>query len=75
VTSARDLKQIPFIPIWPGFAINTMFYAVILWVLFTGPFVLRRWRRIRRALCLKCGYDLRNRPIDAAVCPECGATR
>jgi hypothetical protein len=44
---------------WPGFAINTVFYAAVLWMLFAAPFALRRWRRIRRGLCSKCGYDLR----------------
>jgi hypothetical protein len=58
--------------IWPGFAINTVFYAAVLWLLFAAPFALRRWRRIRRGLCPKCGYDLRNRPTESAVCPECG---
>jgi hypothetical protein len=62
-------------PIWPGFAINTVFYAAVLWVLCAAPFVLRRWRRIRRGLCPKCGYDLRNRPNDSAVCPECGQSQ
>ncbi len=38
-------------PIWPGFAINTLFYAAILWALFAVPFALRRKRRIKRGLC------------------------
>ena len=59
--------------LWPGFAINTVFYAFILWLLFAGPFVLRRRRRIRRGLCPKCGYDLRGSK-DASACPECGAS-
>jgi hypothetical protein len=29
-------------PVWPGFAINTVFYAVILWGLFAAQFALRR---------------------------------
>jgi hypothetical protein len=71
--SWRRDYALPLIPIWPGFAINTVFYAAVLWMLFAAPFALRKWRRIRRGLCPKCGYDLRNRPMDAAVCPECGA--
>jgi len=63
----------PLLPIWPGFAINTVFYAVVLWLLFAAPFALRRWRRIRRGLCPKCAYDLRG--TQTSVCPECGATR
>ncbi len=65
---------VPVQPVWPGIAINTAVYAVVLWLLFAGPFVLRRWRRIRRGLCVKCAYDLRGTPRGAAAsCPECGA--
>ena len=62
-------RALPWRPIWPGFALNTVFYAFILWLLVAGPFVLRRWRRIRRGLCPKCAY-----PLGASdVCTECGA--
>jgi len=60
----------PTHPIWPGFAINTFFYATVLWLLFAFPFTLRRWRRIRRGLCAKCAY-----PVGANdVCTECGTS-
>ena len=55
---------------WLGWPINTVFCAVVLWLLFAGPFVLRRWRRIRRGLCPKCAFDLRG--SDSWRCPECG---
>ncbi|MCZ6655485.1 MAG: hypothetical protein O7D91_20955, partial [Planctomycetota bacterium] len=29
-------KVIPLRPLWPGFAINTIFYAAILWLLVCG---------------------------------------
>lgn len=58
-----------FRPLWPDFAINTLFYPAILWLLFAAPFALRRWRRIRRGLCPKCGYPIGDSP----VCTECGA--
>jgi hypothetical protein len=62
-------KSLPLVPIWPGFAINTVFYAGVLWLLFAAPFALRRWRRINRGLCPKCAY-----PVGASeVCTECGA--
>jgi len=64
---------LPYRPIWPGFAINTAFYAVGLWGLFAAPFALRRRWRLRRGLCMKCAYDLRGRPPEATSCPECGA--
>ena len=60
---------LPVRPIWPGFAINTLFYAVILGLLFAAPGKVRRWRRIRRGLCAKCAY-----PVGSSdVCTECGA--
>jgi len=62
------LRALPLCPIWPGFGINTAFYAVVLWLLFAVPSSLRRWRRIRRGLCPKCAY-----PVGTSeVCTECG---
>ena len=59
--------------LWPGFAINTIFYAAILWLLFFAPFKLRAWRRGKRNLCRACNYDLRGNPTPGSgVCPECG---
>ena len=63
---------LPYRPIWPGFAINTVFYAAILWSPF-APFWLRRYVRVKRGHCIKCGYDLRGHS-GSDVCPECGAT-
>ena len=64
-----DIRLLPTLPLWPGFAINTVFYAFILWLLFAAPFALRRRRRIRRGLCPKCAY-----PVGTSdVCTECGA--
>ncbi len=58
----------PLRPLWPGFAIDTIFYAAILWLLIPGPFVLRRFLRVRRGLCPKCAYPMG----ESAVCTECG---
>ena len=58
----------PYRPIWPGFAINTLFYAAILWLLIPGPFALRRFIRVRRSLCPKCAYPTG----ESEVCTECG---
>ncbi len=65
-------KALPLRPIWPGFAINTIFYAAILWLLTLGPFTVRRMIRRKRGLCIKCGYDLRG--AEHEDCPECGVT-
>ena len=64
-TSGSD---IPFLPIWPGFAVNTLFYAVVLWLLIPGPFALRRFIRVKRGLCPACAYPIG----ESAVCSECG---
>ena len=61
-------RTIPLIPLWPGFAVNTLFYAVILWMLFAAPLALRRRRRIKRGLCPACAYPVG----DSSVCTECG---
>ncbi len=63
-------RALPLRPIWPGFAVNTVFYATILWLLTLGPFTARRFIRNKRGLCIKCGYDLRG--AEHEVCPECG---
>ncbi len=59
---------IPYEPIWPAFAVNTLFYAAILWLFIGGPFVLRRFLRVRRGLCPKCAYPMG----ESSVCTECG---
>jgi len=44
-------RIVPLRPIWPGFAINTVFYAAmftILWLLTLSPFTARRMVRRRR---------------------------
>jgi len=64
------VEFVPFRPLWPGFAINTLFYAGVLWVLFCGPFALRRMIRRRRGRCPACAYPVGSSP----VCTECGAS-
>jgi len=69
IIHGRQPSFLPTRPLWPGFAINTLFYAGVLWVLFCGPFALRRMIRRRRGLCAACAY-----PIGSSeVCTECGA--
>ena len=68
---------LPLRPVWPGFAINTIVYAVIVRLFWVGAFGLRRFIRHKRGHCIKCGYDLRghtgeNSGGGGEVCPECG---
>jgi hypothetical protein len=65
-----SIGAVPCRPLWPGFAINTMFYAAIVWMLFAVPGAVRRQVRIKRGKCASCGYSLRE--IVSEKCPECG---
>ncbi len=67
-TAALPLSYVPLRPIWPGFAVNTLFYAVVLWLLIPGPFALRRFIRVKRGLCPACAYPMG----ESDVCSECG---
>lgn len=57
----------PTRPLWPGFLLNTLFYAALLGLLLSLP-ALRRQIRRRRCLCPACAYPMGNSP----VCTECG---
>ena len=61
-------RALPLRPIWSGFAVNTVLYAAILWLLIPGTFVLRRVIWLKRGLCSACGYPMG----EAGVCSECG---
>ena len=65
-----QIRFLPLHPIWPGFAINTIFYAVLVWCITLAPFTARRMIRRKRNLCIKCGYDLRG--SSGGGCFECG---
>lgn len=70
---------LPYRPLWPGFAINTLIYASLLALLVFVWTWTRRALRRRRNRCLHCGYALAGlTPTEAdagppaRVCPECG---
>ena len=64
---------LPLLPLWRGLIANTLFYALLVWLLRRGFVVVRGWRRSRRGRCGwrgGCGYDLSGSVGE--VCPECG---
>lgn len=68
------MSRVPINPIWTGFVLNSLFYALvfvgIVW-LAHAPGMIRSMSRRSQGLCEKCSYDLRGLP-DGAPCPECG---
>jgi len=53
------VRIVPFGPIWPGFLIDTLFYAAIWFGVFFGFTGAKKLMRVRRGRCPRCGYDLR----------------
>jgi hypothetical protein len=79
--------RVPTGLLWPGFAIDTLFYAAIGFGVFFGFASAKRAIRRARGRCPQCGYDLRGHRHEgtpgeprrheglAAGCPECGWQR
>ena len=67
-----DRFALPLLPLWPGFAINTVFYALMLLLAWRTLGTIRRAARRRRGRCAACGYERGGLDANAA-CPECGA--
>lgn len=74
VYAITDRFALPLLPIWPGFLINTIFYALLLLALVRVPRMARRALRRRRGRCVSCGYD-RSGLDPSSACPECGRNR
>lgn len=75
-----DGKVLPYRPIWPGFAVNSVVFAGVWAVLLVSASLLsrtvdsaRRRARQRQGRCEGCGFELRDSAGD--VCPECGRER
>lgn len=65
-------KVLPFLPIWRGIVINSVFYGGPLWLGFITIYGMVRIFRYKLGKCRKCGYDLRG--AEHKACPECGHT-
>ncbi len=64
----QSQRGLPLSPYWPGFGVDVLFYATLLWLLSCMAIAVRRFIRLRRGLCPLCKY-----PIGlSAVCTECG---
>lgn len=65
--STKD-AVIPLRPLWLGFAVNTLFFAIVAASVWTPIVALRRYSRRRHGQCPACGYPAGV----SAVCTECG---
>jgi hypothetical protein len=65
---SQNLITLPLTPRWPGFAVDVLLYAGVVFGLASLATGVRRWRRRRGGRCLRCGYELKG----VGVCPECG---
>ena len=68
--TAQLPRFLAYWPIWSHLAINTIFYAAMLGVVFFVPGMVKRRVRRRRGLCPACAYPVGTSP----VCTECGAS-
>lgn len=68
-----ELVFLPYAPLWWGLAINTVFYALLFWLVVATVRAHRQLSRLRRGRCPVCRYDLRYDLTRG--CPECGWRR
>lgn len=61
-------RPVPLVPVWPGFAVCSVFWAGVVGVVWYVPGMVRGAMRQRKGLCGRCGYEVRG----LASCPECG---
>ncbi|MFO0857531.1 MAG: hypothetical protein U0640_09280 [Phycisphaerales bacterium] len=61
-------RPVPLVPVWPGFAVCSVFWAGVVGVVWFVPGMVRGAMRRRRGLCASCAYQVSG----LAACPECG---
>lgn len=64
-------RALPLVPVWPGFLINTVIFAALLFTIRLVYVTIKRRSRRKRGLCIQCAYNLSGGPHEQ--CPECGA--
>jgi hypothetical protein len=67
---AEELR-LPLVPLWPGFLLNTLYYALIAAGAWYGIGIWRGKYRRAQGCCPSCGYT-RTGIAAGALCPECG---
>lgn len=63
-------RYIPYMPIWFGLIVNTLFYATVIVAIMWMLFAARSKMRLRHNLCPNCKYLIGV----SEVCTECGTT-
>jgi hypothetical protein len=63
-------SSFPVWPVWPGFLVNALLYAGVIWGVRSTIIGLSRRFRKKLGHCGVCGYDLAG--LVGAACPECG---
>jgi hypothetical protein len=61
-------RMLPFGPMWPGCAIDILFWTAAAALVWFVPLLARRLVRRWRHRCIACGYPIGTSP----VCTECG---
>lgn len=67
--SSSSGASLPTHLLWPGFLINTLFYASLVSGFWLVSGAVKRWRRHAKQLCIHCAYPVGD---TAKPCPECG---
>lgn len=61
-------QLLPLRPLWPGFVVNSLFFAVVPWLAWWLWVMPTRLQRRWRGRCGRCAYPIGTSP----VCTECG---
>lgn len=70
----HEWKRLPYMPLWPGFVVNLLFYSSVIAFAAAFPIIVRRRLRARCGACLVCGYSKQGL-LEGVACPECGNMR